>query len=152
MDYFVDTNILLRFLNRADPHYLAARAAVRVIKARSDETVTAAQNLAEFWNVLTRAPSARGGYGLTPAEAEYRLRFIERHFPLLPDSPAAYAEWRRLVTAYAVAGVQVHDARIVALMKAHGVTRILTLNAADFARYAGIEAVSPRDVLSPGPA
>jgi predicted nucleic acid-binding protein len=54
MTYLADTNILLRFLNRADPDYTATRAAVRILKARGDEVVTAAQNMAEFWNVLTR--------------------------------------------------------------------------------------------------
>jgi predicted nucleic acid-binding protein len=53
MLYFADTNILLRFLNRADPDYALTRAAVRIIKARGDDVTTAAQNLAEFWNVLT---------------------------------------------------------------------------------------------------
>jgi hypothetical protein len=31
-------------------------------------------------------------------------------------------------------GVQVHDARLVAAMKVHGVTRILTINIRDFSR------------------
>ena len=50
-----------------------------------------------------------------------------------------------LVIDYRVSGVQVHDARLVAAMLAHGVTHILTFNTADFARYApeGIVAVAP---------
>ena len=111
MIYFADTNILLRFLNRADPNYLAARAAVRVLKSRGDDVVTAAQTIAEFWNTLTRPMTARPGYGLSTTDAEFRLRFIERHFPILPDSPLAYLEWRRLVTTLGVSGMQVHDAR-----------------------------------------
>src|SRR5437762_4948763 len=97
MLYFADTNILLRFLNRADPDYTVTRAAVRIIKARGDDVTTAAQNIAEFWNVLTRPVIARGGYGLSVTDAERRLPFIERHFPLLPDHAAAYFEWKRLV-------------------------------------------------------
>jgi predicted nucleic acid-binding protein len=31
-------------------------------------------------------------------------------------------------------GVQVHDARIVAVMNVHGVTHLLTLNGGDFSR------------------
>jgi hypothetical protein len=45
-----------------------------------------------------------------------------------------------------VSGVQVHDARLAAVMRVHGLTHILTLNAADFARYPGIIAVHPQDV------
>ena len=51
------------------------------------------------------------------------------------ESPASYALWRHLVRTYAVQGVQVHDARLVALCQANGVTHILTLNDADFLRY-----------------
>jgi hypothetical protein len=44
-------------------------------------------------------------------------------------------------------GVQVHDARLVALMMAHGLSHLLTLNPADFQRYPGITALSPSAVL-----
>jgi hypothetical protein len=39
---------------------------------------------------------------------------------------------------HGVQGVQGHDARLVAWMQSHGLTHVLTLNAADFARYPGI--------------
>jgi predicted nucleic acid-binding protein len=45
------------------------------------------------------------------------------------------------VAAHNVRGVKVHDAWFVAAMKAHGVNRILTFNASDFARYDDIECV-----------
>jgi len=108
---------------------------------------TTPQNLAEFWNVATR-PAEKNGFGLTPAAADRSLRFLERLIPLLEDSPAVYPEWRRLVVASGVSGVQVHDARLVAAMKAHGVTHILTFNTTDFTRYIpeGIVAVDPSSV------
>ena len=59
--------------------------------------------------------------------------------------PTMYTEWRRLVLTFNVSGVQVHDARLVAAMKEHGVTHILTLNTTDFMRYGseGIVAIDP---------
>jgi predicted nucleic acid-binding protein len=39
---------------------------------------------------------------------------------------------------------KVHDAWLVAAMKAHGMNRIFTFNASDFARYDGIEGVDPK--------
>jgi hypothetical protein len=60
-------------------------------------------------------------------------------------------EWRRLVVACSVAGVQVHDARLVAAMLAHGVPQLLTLNGRDFARYPGIAVLHPRDVVGAVP-
>lgn len=135
MRVLVDSGVLLRLLDRADPLHADIRAAIRRLKRRGDEPVTAAQNIAEFWNVATRPPSARGGYGLSVADTEHRLRLIERLFPVLTESPISYTLWRNLVRTHAVQGVQVHDARLVALAQAHGIIHILTLNVADFMRY-----------------
>jgi hypothetical protein len=43
-----DTDILLRMVNRGDALHPAVRVALRALKARGDEPVAAAQNLAEF--------------------------------------------------------------------------------------------------------
>jgi predicted nucleic acid-binding protein len=45
-----------------------------------------------------------------------------------------------------VIGNQVYDVRLVAAMTVHGIGRILTFNAGDFARY-GIEVIHPLAVL-----
>jgi predicted nucleic acid-binding protein len=144
----VDTGILLRLLDRADPQHADIRSAIRALKSRGDTFTTAPQNVAEFWNVCTRPASARGGYGLPVGETDRRVRLIERVIGVLPDTADAYRLWRQLVTNHAVQGVQVHDARLVAWMQAHGLTHVLTLNAADFARYAGITPLTPADVLA----
>src|SRR3954463_2821696 len=123
----LDTGILLRLLEPTDPHHATIRAAIRALRARGDTLVIAAQNTAEFWNVCTRPATARGGLGLAIAETEHRLRLAERLFPVLPDDAAAYPLWRQLVVLHGVMGVQVHDARLVAWMQAHGVSHILTL-------------------------
>jgi predicted nucleic acid-binding protein len=64
----------------------------------------------------------------------------------LPDSLAVRNEWRRLLVEHGVSGVQVHDARLTAAMRVHGVKRILTFNDRDFARYTDIEPIHPRTV------
>ena len=147
MVYLVDTNVLLRFADRNHPLHPILRAAVRKLRLDGHKLQVTSQNCVEFWNVATR-PIDKNGFGLTPTEADQLLRLIERLFPLLPDMPTLYSEWRRLVIAFSVSGVQVHDARFVAAMKGNGVTHILTFNAADFVRYAseGIVAVNPTTV------
>jgi predicted nucleic acid-binding protein len=146
MRYLVDSNVLLRLLQRNDPHHSTIRQAVRSLLARGDELCCAPQNIVELWNVSTRPASARGGFGLTSTETDRRVRLIERVFTVLEETRAVYAEWRRLVVSHSVMGVQVHDARIVAMMNVHGVTHLLTLNGADFTRYAGITCVAPDQV------
>lgn len=144
--YLVDTNILLRFLLPNDPAYSVIRRAVGILKSRRERVVTTPQNIAEFWNVCTRPPTARGGLGLTVEATERRLRLLERHFRVLPDDPEIYNHWKSLVTTHNVMGVQVHDARLVASMIANGITNILTANVADFTRYPGITVRSPDDI------
>ena len=147
MVYLIDTNVLLGFSFSADPHHRIVRDVVRELLANGHQLQTTSQNFAEFWNVSTR-PTNRNGFGHTPSEANIILQDLEFLFRLLPDLPSAYSEWRRLVVDYGVSGVQVHDARLVALMIAHDVTHILTFDTADFARYVpeGIIAVDPATV------
>jgi predicted nucleic acid-binding protein len=145
--YLVDTNILLRVLHRTDPRHAIVRGAARTLRTNSHELRTTAQNFTEFWNASTR-PMNSNDFGLTPTETARLLRIAERLFPLLPDSPAIYPEWRRLVVEHSVSGVQVYNARLAASMLVHHVTHILTFNTSDFARYApeGIVAVNPMTV------
>jgi len=143
--YLIDSNVLIRWVQPGDPGFPAADTALdRLMIANADLCYTS-QNLAEFWNALTR-PADRNGYGLSPIEANRCAVSIEARLRLLPDLPAVHTEWRRLLVDYRVSGVQVHDARLVAAMRVHGVRRILTFNARDFARFDAIEAVHPQQM------
>jgi predicted nucleic acid-binding protein len=141
----VDTNILLRIARRSDPQHKLIDAALAKLALAGTTLNYTHQNIAELWNAMTR-PAARNGFGLTVAEAEREVRVIEAGMSLLPDSEAVYQEWRRIVVRHTVLGVQVHDARLVAAMRVHGVSHILTLNVTDFSRYSGITVVHPSRV------
>jgi len=144
----VDSGILLRLMERADPLNGMARQAIRTLVGRGDEIVTSFQNLAEFWNVCTRPASARGGFGLDTAETFRRMRIVERLCRLLPDHADGFRQWRQLIVAYSVKGKQVHDCRLAANMQAHGITHILTLNGADFSRYPNITIIDPTSIAA----
>lgn len=143
--YPVDSNVLLRWVRPDDRDYPLVVSATDAILQHGAVLCYTSQNVAEFWNTCTR-PLERNGYGLSPQEADRRARFFEDKLRLLPDSLAVHQEWRRLLVTQNVAGVQVHDARLVGAMKVHGVKRILTFNERDFARYPDIEAVHPRTI------
>lgn len=138
----VDTNILLRISRRSDPQYNLVDSALSKLALAGTLLHFTHQNIAELWNAMTR-PVNRNGFGLTVTEAEREVRAIESGMSLLADSEAVYREWRTIVVQYAVSGVQVHDARLVAAMKVHGVSHILTLNVTDFDRYSGITVAHP---------
>ncbi len=45
-----------------------------------------------------------------------------------------------------VSGVQVHDARLAAVMNVNNVSHLLTLNSKDFERFTGITPIHPDDL------
>ena len=144
----VDSNILIRWVQPADPDYALVESALTRLVRSGAILCYASQNLGEFWNASTR-PLERNGFGLSPAETDRRARQFESRLRLLPDGLAIHEEWRRLLVDYGVSGVQVHDAHLVATMSIHEVNKILTFNTKDFARFAGIEALHPAAVTHP---
>jgi predicted nucleic acid-binding protein len=148
MQYLVDTGVWLRLFDRADPEHADIREALRLLRSSGHTLAACPQNIAEFWNVSTRPTSARGGYGKSAATTELRVQFIERNGLILDESPAAYRQWRRLLVQHQIQGLTAHDARLVSMMQLTGITHILTLNVADFARYQGIVPVTPKDVVA----
>jgi predicted nucleic acid-binding protein len=143
--YLVDSNILLRWVKPDHSDYPAIVSAIEDVLQRQGVLCYTSQNLAEFWNTSTR-PVDRNGYGLSPGETDRRAKFFENRLRLLPDSLAVHEEWCKLMVTHSVSGVQVHDARLVAAMRVHGLKRILTFNDKDFARYTDIQAVHPRAI------
>jgi predicted nucleic acid-binding protein len=121
--------------------------ALDLLDKQGEEFYFSLQNIAEFWNVCTR-PAERNGYGLTIVETKEFVEELERTMTFLPDTDEVYSIWRRLVIANNVRGVQVHDARLAAIMQAYGLTHILALNQPDFLRYANIQAIHPSQVQS----
>ena len=69
MAFLVDTSILIRLANRADPRYPVADRAVLELHRRGEQLRLTPQNLIEFRNAATR-PMAVNGLGLSIAEAE----------------------------------------------------------------------------------
>jgi len=138
----LDANILLRLAHKEHPLHLLSRKAVLKMQAEDETLCYLPQNIVECWNVLTRPSASRGGFGLTPAQADRQIRILERFLLLLPDNSKVHSEWR-LVVQHDVSGVQVYDVRIAACLRVHGIARLLTFNTKDFARYSGFVAVDP---------
>lgn len=145
MNILLDTNILVRLVEPSEPDHPLCLQAVRQLESAGETLHCCAQTAIEFWAVATRPKNVRG-LGFTPARTETALLRAERSWLWLPEPPDIAVRWRRIVNRYAVLGKQVHDARLVALMEAHGLTHLLTLNTADFARYPSITPLHPRDV------
>ncbi len=144
--WLLDTNILLRMSKGDDPHHQMISGALRALVARGSRLCFTSQTLGEFWNASTR-PLGQNGLGLSVDETDRVARAIERGFDFLPDSRDVHDRWRRLLVEHKVTGVQVHDARLVAVMKTNGIAKIVTFNVQDIARFPEIETVHPDEVV-----
>lgn len=145
MRHLVDTNILLRWTDKASPEHILCANVIESLK-QSTETWICAQALIEYYGVATR-PREVNGLGMDIAVAQSALMDILEALPCLPEPPDIGDRWRAVAFENNVRGKQVHDARMVAVMLAHGVTNILTLNPGDFTRYQGIRPTSPDDIV-----
>ena len=141
----LDTSILLRTLQVRHPQYETVARALERLPTRGRDLHIVPQNLVELWVVATR-PVEQNGLGLVPMAAAMEVARIRSMFLLLPDTPAIYPAWERLVIQYQVSGKSAHDARLVAALRVHGLTSILTFDKSGFTRYAGIEVVNPADI------
>lgn len=145
----VDTSVLLRTLQLQHPQLPTVRNAIKFLTARGRDLHIVPQNLVELWVVATR-PTEYNGLGMTPAAAAIELARLKSIFLLLPETPAIYPVWESLVTQHHVSGKPAHDARLVAAMRVHGLTSVLTFDRSGFARFPGVEVVSPFDLVSSG--
>ncbi len=143
----IDTSTLLRTLQPRHAQHEAATRALEVLPKQGRELHIVPQNLIELWVVATR-PVEQNGLGLSPAAAGTELRRLKSMLPLLPETPALYQAWESLVIQHQVSGKPAHDARLVAAMRVHGLTTILTFDRSGFSRYPGIEVLHPSDVIA----
>ena len=149
MAHLVDTSVLARLANTADPFHAVAAQAVLELHRRGEVLHITSQNLVEFRNMASR-PKAVNGLGLSAVDAEAKAAIFEATFPHLPETPDIYPAWKALVGALGVIGKQVHDARLVAVCHVHRVSHLLTFNVAHFVRMAafgpGVVVVDPASV------
>jgi hypothetical protein len=91
---------------------------------------------------------AQNGLGLDIAAVMSAVDEIERTFGLLLlDEAMVYPCWKRLIVEQPMTGRRVFDARLVAVMLARGIARLLTVNGADFAGL-GIVVLDPQTMRS----
>ncbi len=145
--YLADTNLLLRLADPASRQHSIATDALVQLVGRGDEVYLTPQNLIEFWAVATR-PVEANGFGWSRERTSKEVADLRERFPLLPDSPDIFAHWLELVKQLPVHGKRVHDARLVAVLKAHAVEHLISFNASDFAAFPSLSLVDPHSLVN----
>ncbi|WP_459554760.1 type II toxin-antitoxin system VapC family toxin [Lacunimicrobium album] len=129
----IDTNVMLRVVTDNDQS-VVAKSAVDDLSKNGFTLVVVPQCIYEFYVVATR-PLANNGLGLTPGVMPSFMESILTLAELLPDTSEIYKNWLELVFAHTISGKPSHDARLVAAMKTHGITHLMTFNVTDFTRF-----------------
>lgn len=138
----LDTNILLCLANSHAPGHAAAQSAVARLLAGGERLAVAPQVLFEFWSVATR-PVEMNGLGMPTAQTLAEVEAIRARFLLLAEPPTVIDFWLEIVASNDLKGKRIHDAHLLATMKANGVTLLLTFNAADFPTDPSVTILTP---------
>jgi predicted nucleic acid-binding protein len=99
MKYLVDTNILLRLVQKNSPMHLDTQRAILTLKKQGEFLCIIPQNIIEFWAVATR-PLDKNGLGLSINQAEEESEKLKKIFILELDTPQIFTEWESLVIKY----------------------------------------------------
>ena len=140
---FVDTNALVYADQATSAFHQTARAALARLEKEGADLWISRQVLREYLATVTR-PDPKGVPPMTRADAAAAVEGFQGAYFIAEDGRQATARLLDLVRTVPMGGKQVHDANIVATMLAHGITRLLTFNEADFRRFSAlIEVIAP---------
>jgi predicted nucleic acid-binding protein len=119
MKVLVDTSILVALKGVDLTRATESQRALQALDAQGNSLFLCAQVMMEYWAVATRPASARGGLGLSIAQADADVQAFLNQFGWVDDGEQLFGTWQAIVRTYAVSGRQVWDARIAALMQVH---------------------------------
>jgi toxin-antitoxin system PIN domain toxin len=138
----IDTNILV-YAHRADsPHHIAAASAVKGLAEGGAPWAIPWPCVHEFLSVSTNLKIFR-----PPSPSEIALQQVEIWMEcptlrLLGEPSGYWQELRAALLTGKLRGPQVHDARIHAICRAHGVRELWSADR-DFSRMRGLKIVNP---------
>jgi predicted nucleic acid-binding protein len=147
--WFVDTNVLVYANVAQAPLHTVALTRLQEVARTGVPLWISRQVLREYLAVVTRPQRWSAPQPLVRALA--RVRYFQRRFQVADETAVVTACLLTLLRTIPAGGAQIHDANIVATMQAYGIQRVLTENAADFARFAGVITIVPLVVPGSSP-
>lgn len=138
----VDTNILVYAHRRDSPWHGAARASVAELAEGRAAWAIPWPCVHEFLAITTHPRIWSPPTPITAALDQVEAWRESPTLALLHETESYWAELRALMEAGRVDGPRIHDARIAALCRAHGVGQLWTADR-DFSRFAGLSIRNP---------
>jgi uncharacterized protein len=138
----VDTNILVYAHREDSPFGEAASRAVAELAEGLANWAIPWPCLHEFLAIVTHPRIYAPPSSLEQALAQAEAWLASPTLVLLNEMPRDWLTLRELFVVAHIAGPQVHDARIAALCRQHGVRELWTADR-DFSRFTGLTVVNP---------
>ena len=145
---FVDTNIHVYSAVPAAPLCSAAAQALASLRAAGADLWISRQVIREYMAAVTRPQTFSRPFPAATVASD--VVGLQSAFHVAEDGPGVTSQLLRLLAAVPIGGKQVHDANIVATMLENNVSKLLTHNTADFARFSSFITVLP--LVPSGPA
>ena len=142
MSYALDANILLYASDTGSPHHVAAQECLRRCVAGPETVYLPWPVLMAYLRIATHPTIFAAP--LTPAEAQRNVSALlsRPHIRPLSADDGFWLAWQDLAAHVVARGRLVTDLWIAAVLRQHGVTRILT-NDNDFKRFGFLSVVNP---------
>ena len=138
----IDTNILVYAHREDSPFHNAAFRRVAELAEGPATWAIPWPCLHEFLAIVTHPRIYAPPTPLTRALEQVDAWLESPTLVLLVESTAHWPTLRALLAASRVAGAQIHDARVAALCRQHGVRELWSADR-DFSRFAGLAVVNP---------
>jgi toxin-antitoxin system PIN domain toxin len=136
----VDSNILIYAHREESPFHQRAFECLSELAERNEAWAIPWPCVHEFLSIVTRV--YRPATPLKIALQEVEAWFESPTLVLLAETDRHWPELRALATAARASGPLIHDARIAALCKQHGVRELWSVDR-DFSRFPDLKAVNP---------
>ena len=138
----LDTNLLVYAHRRDSPWHARASAVVRGLAEGSAAWAIPWPCVHEFLAIVTHPRIYRPPSSMTEAVAQVDAWFASPSVHLLAEDPGYWPTLQAVLSAAQVVGAKVHDARIVAISRAHGVRELWSADR-DFTRHPGLSIRNP---------
>ena len=133
---FIDTNNLIYANVATAPFHEQALNAIKSAYQAERALWISRQVLREF--IATRTRPQIFAQPSTQDVVIERVRYLEERFQVADDTKIVTGQLIKLMEDFQIGGKQVHDANIVATMRAYDIPCLLTHNVKDFQRFGEI--------------
>lgn len=138
----VDSNILVYASREDSPFHAAADRCITELAEGAAPWAIPWPCVHEFLAIVTRVGIYKPPSPLETALAQIEAWFESPSLVLLHEADGYWPTLRATIAASQVAGARVHDARVAALCRHHGVRELWSADR-DFSRFADVRVVNP---------